>query len=255
MRSLRRKMHNMRETKILMGMPVTVEIVDGDAASLERVFGYFAEVDERFSTYKPHSEISRINRGELASHQYSPAMQEVFALSAQTQKETAGYFSVQLPGGGIDPSGLVKGWAIRNAAKLIEYLGYTHYFLDVGGDIQSGGVDADGKPWTVGIRSPFNRSEIIKVLRPEGRGVATSGTYIRGQHIYNPHNPAQPINDIVSLTVVGPDIYEADRFATAAFAMGKEGILFIEALEGFEGYLIDSSGMATMTSGFETLLA
>jgi len=83
---------------------------------------------------------------------------------------------------------------------------------------------------------------------------ATSGTAARGQHIYNPHQPQQAIEDIASITVVGPDIYEADRFATAAFAMGRSGIMFIEQLPGFEGYLIDANAVATMTSGFDTLI-
>jgi thiamine biosynthesis lipoprotein len=74
---------------------------------------------------------------------------------------------------------------------------------------------------------------------------------VRGQHIYNPHQSHTPIRDIVSLTVIGPDIYEADRFATAAFAMGRQGIQFIEHLQGFEGYLIDAQARATFTSGFE----
>ncbi|MGH7193526.1 MAG: FAD:protein FMN transferase, partial [Candidatus Saccharimonadales bacterium] len=79
----------------------------------------------------------------------------------------------------------------------------------------------------------------------------TSGTAIRGQHIYDPHRPDKPIEEIVSLTVIGPDIYEADRFATAAFAMGKAGIGFIGSLDGFEGYMIDAAKQATFTDGFE----
>ena len=67
----------------------------------------------------------------------------------------------------------------------------------------------------------------MKVLYPKGAGVATSGTYFQGQHIYNPHSPAQKLHEIVSLTVIGPDILEADRYATAAFAMGRKGIIFI----------------------------
>ncbi len=93
-------------------------------------------------------------------------------------------------------------------------------------------------------------NEIVKVLSITDCGVATSGTYIRGQHIYNPKHAGEPITEIVSLTVIGPDIYEADRFATAAFAMGREGIFFIERVEGLEGYMIDRSGQATLTSGF-----
>jgi thiamine biosynthesis lipoprotein len=245
----------MRGLRDIMGMPVEVRIVGGTAASLESVFNYFVAVDERFSTYKPDSEISKINRGLLAKENASEAMQEVFILSEKTKKETRGYFSILRPDGSIDPSGLVKGWAIHNAAKLIEAMGYGNYFLNAGGDVQSRGVDEEGKEWTVGIRSPFNTSEIIKVLKPRGFGVATSGTYLRGDHIYNPHKPAEQLRDIVSLTVIAADIYDADRFATAAFAMGKEGILFIESFKGFEGYMIDKEGIATMSTNFEQFVA
>ena len=98
----------------------------------------------------------------------------------------------------------------------------------------------DGEDWTIGIRNPFNEREIIKAVTPKGRGIATSGTYVRGQHIYDPHRPGRPIEDIVSLTVIGPDVLEADRFATAAFAMGKAGIHFIEEMPGLEGYVVDA---------------
>jgi thiamine biosynthesis lipoprotein len=243
----------MRETRIIMGMPVTLEIVGGTAEALERVFAYFTEVDERFSTYKSESEITKLNRGEITIDNASPEMQEVFALAEKTRKESRGYFSITKPEGSIDPSGLVKGWAIRNAARLVERMGYHDYFLDVAGDIQPKGADSEGRPWTIGIRNPFNRREIVKVLYPGERGVATSGTYIRGQHIYNPHQPGERLDEVVSLTVVGPNVYDADRFATAAFAMERGGIAFIEELEGFEGYSIDSKGLATMTSGFEAL--
>ncbi|MDE2589438.1 MAG: FAD:protein FMN transferase, partial [Patescibacteria group bacterium] len=119
-----------------------------------------------------------------------------------------------------------------------------------GGDIQAVGKNYQDKNWRVGIRNPFDTSQIVKVLSVSNCGIATSGTYIRGQHIYNPHNSDKPITDIVSITVVGPNIYEADRFATAAFAMGKKGIQFLEGQKGLEGYMIDTKGIATFTSGF-----
>jgi FAD:protein FMN transferase len=81
-------------------------------------------------------------------------------------------------------------------------------------------------------------------------GVATSGNYIRGAHIYDPKTE-NPLKDLVSITVIGPNVYEADRFATAAFAMGEKGIYFIESLKGFEEYAIDKAGIATQTSGFK----
>lgn len=241
-----------RETRIIMGMPVIIEIAGASAKkeSFEELFLYFTSIDQRFSTYKDTSEISRINRHELCESEYSNEMREIFALAERTQKETAGFFDSRKPDGMIDPSGIVKGWAIQNASEMLLRRGHQNFYIDAGGDIQSHGKNSTGIEWAVGIRNPFNQKEVVKIIYPRGAGVATSGTYIRGQHIYNPHKFGEPITDIVSLTVIGPDICEADRFATAAFAMGQKGIFFIENLRGFEGYLIDVKGRATMTSGF-----
>lgn len=234
-----------------MGMPITIEVMDSTVTrdDLDKVFAYFVSVDDTFSTYKATSEISKINRGELTAAQYSEAMKTILALSEQTKKDTLGYFDIE-HNGMYDPSGIVKGWAIQNAAYMLEAWGFRHFYIDAGGDIQVSG-NKDGRPWRVGIRNPFNRAEHVKVLALTNCGIATSGTAIRGQHIYDPYNPNTMLLDVVSNTVIGPNIYEADRFATAAFAMGKKGIQFIEKLVGFEGYMIDAHARATFTSGFE----
>lgn len=241
----------MKETRLLMGMPITVEVIDQNINALEidKIYRYFESVDKRFSTYKETSEISLINKGKLTGDQYSEQMKEVFRLAAQTKNETNGFFDIAL-NGHIDPSGLVKGWAIKNAADILSTTGFKNFYVDAGGDIQVSGFNSKGEAWKIGIKNPFNEKEIIKVVYVREEGVATSGTYIRGQHIYNPHTGKQKIDEIVSLTVIGPNIYEADRFATAAFAMESEGINFIEELPGFEGYMINKNGIATFTSGF-----
>ncbi len=243
-----------------MGMPITVEIVESSHASngrakiqsaIDKVFEYFRYVDGKYSVYKESSEITDINRGRTSIVKASAEIKEIFKLAEKTKQETGGYFDIVNRQGIYDPSGIVKGWAILNAANLLKGLGFTDYCVEAGGDIQTAGSNSKGQKWRIGIKNPFKQSEIIKVIQLGGEGVATSGTYIRGQHIYNPKNMAEAIEDIVSLTVIGPNVYEADRFATAAFAMGKKGIEFIERQEGLEGYIIDKKGIATMTSGFE----
>lgn len=233
-------------------MPIIVEIVDSHATErdLDEIFTYFRYIDQTFSTYKKDSEISKINRKEIREKDFSTNMKTIFSLAEKTKKDTQGYFNIVQDNGLLDPAGVVKGWAILQAANILKKKGFKNYFVDAGGDVQVAGVNKEGKQWTVGIRNPFNREEIVKVVRLVHQGIATSGTYIRGQHIYNPFRKEKTLTEIVSLTVIGPDVLEADRFATAAFAMQKEGIIFIEKQKNLEGYMIDKDGVATLTSGF-----
>lgn len=233
-----------------MGMPITLEVVDAAPVSLfEAVYAYLTHVDEKFSTYKEQSEISRINRREVSDAEISLEMRTVFELAERFRLATSGYFDIQRDGF-IDPSGLVKGWAIANAAEMIRDEGCRNFYVEAGGDFQALGRNAAGQDWRVGIRNPFDMRQVVKVLAISGRGVATSGNYIRGEHIYNPLDPDEPPSRIVSLTVIGPDVCSADCYATAAFAMGEEGIRFIESLPDYEGYMIEQDGMATFTTGF-----
>jgi thiamine biosynthesis lipoprotein len=241
----------MKQTRLLMGMPITVEIV-GESSSpdlINQVFDYFQSIDDRFSVYKENSEISKINRGEIKPEDFSPDMQQIFKLSAETKLATNGYFEINRDGL-LDPSGLVKGWSIYQASKILTDNGAVNSYIEAGGDIQANGLNPSGNPWIVGIRNPFNIKQLIKVINLTNQGIATSGTYFRGQHIYNPKKRGEKITEIVSLSVIGPNIYEADRFATAAFAMGKDGVHFIESLPDLEAYSVDSFGNATLTTGF-----
>ncbi len=47
----------MKQLQLLMGMPITVEVVDPGVteADIANVFAYFRAVDETLSTYKEHS--------------------------------------------------------------------------------------------------------------------------------------------------------------------------------------------------------
>ena len=262
-------------------MPVTVEIVEHDYAHMEtratpskraeetmsKAFDYFTYVDNTFSTYKEDSEIMKLNHGEIRPSESSEDMKTIFKLAELTKKETFGYFNMVDRNSILDPSGIVKGWAINNAAKIICEAGFKNYYVEAGGDIQVNGHNNKDKKWVIGIKNPLKQDENVKVVYLSNEGIATSGTYIRGQHIYNPHDQKELFNDIVSLTVIGANIYEADRFATAAFAMGRKGIQFIEKLQirqsnngtrkrfdKLEGYMIDSKGIATLTSGFNKFL-
>jgi len=241
----------MKRTRLLMGMPITIEVIDPriKETDIASIFDYFASVDRMFSPFKKESEISRLNAGELTKKELSTDVRQILQLADDTKKESNGYFNV-VHKGRIDPSGIVKGWAIYNASGLLKEHGFRNFYIDAGGDIQVSGKNEKAESWTVGIKNPFKQDEIVKIVKLENKGIATSGLYIRGNHIYNPHEPDVPVTGLASMTIIGPTVYDADRFATAAFAMGEKGIQFIEKLPGYDGYMINSNGIATMTSRF-----
>ncbi len=230
-------------------MPVIIEVCDKKVTNedLNEVFAYFHYIDKTFSTYKNDSEVSRYNNQETL--QLSRIMKKILRLSEETKTVTHGYFDIQV-GEKIDPSGIVKGYAISQGAKILRKKGLKNFYVEIAGDIQTNGMNQKGKKWSVGIQNPFNRKEIIKVVYLAEKGIATSGNYQRGEHIYDPIGKKKA-NEIASVTVIADDIYDADRFATATFAMGIKGIRFLQGLKNIEGYLVTKDKQAIFTDGFE----
>jgi thiamine biosynthesis lipoprotein len=218
-----------------MGMPIVVEIGDGGSweTVVDEVFRWFEFVDDTFSLYKAGSEISRLNRGELELEGCHPAVRSVLGRCERLRAETGGYFDARaagaafagadrLPGGALDPSGLVKGWSVEGASRILGRAGARNYSVNAGGDIRLRGGPRPGESWRIGIQHPQQRDRVAAVLVADDLAVATSGAYERGEHIVDPHT-GRPAEGVLSVSVVGPDLARADAYATAAFAMGPAG--------------------------------
>ena len=242
----------MRRTEDIMGMPITIDVRDGDHG-IDEAFAELRRIDAVFSPFAPDSAVSRMNDGRLRIDDASAEVQDVLARCERYETATGGFFSAWR-GAMLDPSGYVKGWAIERACAILDAHGHRAYFVDAGGDVRTRGSSDNGEPWRIGIRHPVERGSVVRVVLGRDLAVATSGTYEKGAHIYDPHTGA-PADELVSLTVVGPSIVEADVQATAAFAMGAGAIDYLDGLPGYEAYAIGSDLRATWTSGFDALCA
>ena len=239
----------MKATREIMGMPITIEAVGDNVtqAVIEEVFSRFQEIDDRFSTYKPGSEISRLNFGTLDSHDASEEVRAVLDECARLARLTRGYFKIRRDGM-IDPSGYVKGWAIYQAARLLDRRFITRYCIDAGGDMQIRGEAPTGGFWKIGITHPFQSGKLAKLIDVKNAAVATSGTYLRGGHILNPITGLN-VTDPVSLTVIGAQIDQVDALANAAICMGEDGLAFVQQ-QRCEAVMITQSGKVLQTLGF-----
>lgn len=226
-----------------MGTTASVEICDrmpeARLSSLfDEAFAFLHAVDAQFSTYRSDSEVSQLNAGLGPSP--SAMMQTVLSRCAALANRTHGYFSAYATGT-LDPSGFVKGWAAQVASDRLVAAGALNHCINAGGDVRVRGLAASGEPWRVGVRHPFSPEAVCCVVVGTDLAVATSGVYERGHHVLDPFTGA-PATGLRSVTVVGPDLGEADGLATAAVAMGLDGIAWLSTLDGYESAVVTDDG-------------
>ena len=231
----------------IMGMPIGIDVRD-PGVDVEPAFGWLHEVDATFSTYRDDSEISRLDRGELTLADCAPEVDEVLSRCVALERETDGFFSLRA-GGRLDPSGLVKGWAVDGAARRLAAAGAENFCINAGGDVVARGRPERDRLWRVGIRNPVELERLAAVLAVEDLAVATSGLYERGAHILDPHT-GRPSAGLLSVTVVGGDLATADAYATAAFAMGAAGPAWTVGLAGYDAMCVTSDQRVLSTPGF-----
>jgi thiamine biosynthesis lipoprotein len=230
-----------------MGLPISIDVPGGDAAqTFNWVFARLRQIDKKFSTYKPDSEVLRYIRGEVSETDLSPELKNIIRACRAADKKTDGYFSAWA-GDAFDPSGYVKGWAIAEAGEIIEKAGYKTYCIGAGGDILARS-DSD-KIWNIGIQDPADKTKILNTLSISNGALATSGSYERGSHIINPKTKI-PADEFLSVTVAGPNIIWADILATAVFAAGEAGQDLIKRHLGYELFIINKSGLVYTSLGW-----
>jgi len=241
----------LRRVEQVMGMPIVVDVRDDvSAETVDELFDWFREVDERFSTYKETSEISRLNRNEVAVRDTHPDVRAVLARCDELRELTGGFFDCRYASLlEVDPSGLVKGWSVDRGGELLEAHGLRNYSINAGGDIRTRGAALPEPAWRTGVQHPVKNDRIAAVVEANDLALATSGTYIRGEHIVDPHS-GRPPSGLLSVSIAGEDLATADAFATAVFAMGEQGPGFAAMLHPYESFLILADGTSLSTPGF-----
>jgi thiamine biosynthesis lipoprotein len=238
----------------IMGLPVSVlargeraQSARADAAVRE-VFAELVEADRVFSPYKADSVVSRLGRGEVGWDAVDPVVRDVAERCVRARDLTRGLFDAELPGGGWDPSGLVKGWAVERAGGRLRDVPDVDWCLNAGGDVLV--LSPSGQPFTVGIQDPRDPGRVVASLDRTDGAVATSGTAARGAHLYDPRTGGAVASGWLSVSVSGPSLEYADVLATAAFVAGDAWPDVLAALPGYEGLGILADGNLFATAGW-----
>ena len=245
----------------IWGTAIGVDVRDEvDPAVVDAVFDWFRRVDDLFSTWRPETEISRFGRRELDEQTLSGEVRDVLALCDDVSVRSGGAFDITAgadprveprPGlAPIDPSGLVKGWALDRAAERLEACGVRNFTINAGGDVVVRGRPSPGGEWRVGIQHPWQRDKVAAVVGGLDIGIATSGRYERGEHIIDPTTGGPP-SGLMAVTVIADDLALADAYATAAVVLGTKGMAWLASLGDVEGLGITDSRDVVTTEGFD----
>jgi thiamine biosynthesis lipoprotein len=238
-----------------MGTTVSIDVRDPEVecrlvdAAIAGAISALAELEARFSTYRPDSDVCRIERGELALADAHPDVREVLAACDVLRAESEGAFDAWRDGR-LDPSGYVKGWAGERAADVLRRVGLGSFALNIGGDIGCAGGASATAPWRVGIRDPFDARRLLAVVAIRDGAVATSGDYERGAHVVDPRT-GRAASAWASVTVLAPDLATADAIATAALAMDEAGPAWAASRPGCSVAAVDPDGGLWSSPAFE----
>ena len=158
----------------------------------------------------------------------------------------------------IDLGGIAKGFAVDQSIQHLNKLGIKHALVSAGGDTRLLG-DRNGRPWLVGIRDPANTEEVIVKLPLQDEALSTSGDYERFfiedgkkyHHIIHP-TTGYSASEVRSASILASDATTTDALSTSIFVMGaKEGLQFLNSLEGVEGVIVDQQGKLYYSEGLE----
>jgi FAD:protein FMN transferase len=236
----------------VMGTVVSLDARTPDAAlaadGFARVMAWLREADARFSTYRDDSDVRRLDRGELRLEEAHPDVRTVLDRCERLRVQTGGAFDVRVTGR-LDPSALVKGWAVQCGADLLQAHGLTDFMLAAGGDVVVRGGARPAPTWQVGVQHPRDRGAVATTFAATDCAIATSGTYERGAHLIDPRSGSAPVG-VLSVTVVGDDLGLADAYSTAAFALGPDGPAWTLTLDGYEALTILADDRVLRTPGF-----
>lgn len=231
-----------RRTVTAMAMDFTLDVPVGVSDDALDTVMPFIESDLRwadgiFSLYQPDSELSRLGRGEASIGDCVPAVAEVLDLCERYREETGGAFDARRPDGVIDPTGIVKTWAMERVRWRFQLLGASAWMWGCAGDVTVLGEPDAAAPWRVGIADPRGGEATTEAglagaetapARPvdavelrTGGAVATSGTAHSGEHIWDPRKGTAAAH-YAQASVAGTDLVQCDAWATAIMAGGRK---------------------------------
>lgn len=191
-----------------------------------------------------------------------PSTEEIAAARARVGwkkvQRAAGKIFLPEPGMALDFGGFGKEYAVDFVGQLALDHGLPCALVDFGHDLRALGAPPGRPAWHIGLEDPKAPGTSAGSVALVGRGIASSGDYIRGfilegkryGHIIDPRTGRPVANGCMQATVIATSCLQAGVLSTTAFVLGvPNGIEFIQSCPGAEGLIVTDRARA-QTRGF-----
>lgn len=167
-----------------------------------------------------------------------------------------------LNGAQIDLGSIAKGYIADQMAEYLREEEVPGALLNLGGNVLAVGAKARGKPFEIGIQTPFEEGhqEIIGSLEVSDLSLVSSGLYERFfihdddfyHHILDARTGYPVESELLSVTIASPSSIQADALSTLCFLLGQEeGMALVEGLPQVEAVFLEADNTMTWSSGLE----
>ncbi len=170
----------------------------------------------------------------------------------------------QIPAAKLDLSGIAKGFAVDQVAKLLDAQGYENYLVEVGGELRSSGKRSKNQDWRVAIERPYTaRRDVFRVLNLRNSAVATSGDYRnfyldggqRYSHSIDPRHGSPVNHELVSVSVIANTTMLADAYTTALIIMGPDEAHAFATQHRIAAHFVHKSASGKLDEQFSPLFS
>lgn len=181
-------------------------------AAVDGAFEAIATVHRLMSFQDPASELSRLNDGCRIDRPH-PWTVEVLGAAADLRARSGGAFDAACAGGGIDLSGIAKGFAVDRAVEALQSAGIERGIVNAGGDLAVFGAGEV----EVGVRDPADPARLAALVVLRNEAFASSGRVI------DPHT-RRPVQANDGASVRAPSCMMADALTKVVGVTGEAAL-------------------------------
>ena len=173
--------------------------------------------------------------------------------------ETAGTAYLVRPGMRLDLGALAKGYIADKVKALLLERGVKSGVIDLGRNILLIGEKPGGAAFSIGVQSPMNSGDLLRVLSLRDKSLVTSGTYERYfeqdgkryHHVLDPFTGFPADTDLSAVTVLSDSSLWGDALSTACLLLGvDDGLKLIDSIPDAEALFVRTDGTVVTSSGF-----